>query len=667
MDGQCNYSALQPYFLLTFSALSHQAFLSISIATGIMESCDCLPIYKYRKLSSHTSIRILVLRQADEFSAPLDADLVHQDRQEMLWQSGHEKHYEAISYCWGTAAFANDLLLDGRASKLKISPTVDSMLRHLRKTTKARYLWIDAICLNQADNDEKAVQVQMMGEIYVQAKKVQIWLGESDHDIPKTFALFRSLAIAGKSIADLGLAEEVCKDLIGFDFIAYVLMRFFSRPWFQRRWVLQEAALGHDITARCGHWKIAWSWLSDGIDVLKLAVDKGFRLNLESINAIDSICTIRTQTLKILDLLWNFHSAECYDPRDRFFALYGIAADITNISVPQKSFDILPFMQTLKNVYPVADYTTNWTDTYRQFAEGCLASGSQGALLQHLIGFGSLAHRNPDWPSWIPNWSVSRSWDQRFIIRESSGIKMSHVSIAGRPGLQISGALYVPVELFQEGEDQAVECLMPRLSSFLEKIGGIIEQSSSEKLIFGPSWSTLVNLIALALFDRQLRVDSKEVDPGLWTMLNLRPNLHFNISQLDEYIQPLSESLQQLFKRVSNRMLHETGNQAQDNGISRSYEPEELHHLQAINGLLKEYSLFYINTDCRAVGICALDTSLGDFVIMPTSDITPRTAAFVVRPESSGEDKTSSRSFRLRGLCFLSGAPKKDHEDIVLL
>ena len=54
---------------------------------------------------------------------------------------------------------------------------------------------MDAICLNQADNDEKAAQVQLMGEVYIQAKKVQIWLGESDDDISKTFAFFRSLAI----------------------------------------------------------------------------------------------------------------------------------------------------------------------------------------------------------------------------------------------------------------------------------------------------------------------------------------------------------------------------------------------------------------------------------------------------------------------------------------
>ena len=101
-----------------------------------------------------------------------------------------------------------------------------------------------------------AVQVQLMGEIYIQAKKVQIRLGESDDDIPKTFAFFRSLVTVGKSVADLDLTEYMSTDLISSDSTALMIMCFFSRPWFQRLWVLQEVVLGHDITTRYGHWKI---------------------------------------------------------------------------------------------------------------------------------------------------------------------------------------------------------------------------------------------------------------------------------------------------------------------------------------------------------------------------------------------------------------------------
>jgi hypothetical protein len=40
-------------------------------------------------------------------------------------------------------------------------------------------IWIDAICINQQDNEEKDHQVQHMGEIYRNAKLVVVWLGPS--------------------------------------------------------------------------------------------------------------------------------------------------------------------------------------------------------------------------------------------------------------------------------------------------------------------------------------------------------------------------------------------------------------------------------------------------------------------------------------------------------
>lgn len=71
------------------------------------------------------------------------------------------------------------------------------MLRHLRKREKQRFLWIDAICINQNDNKEKACQVQLMEEIYQQAENVHVWLGEgnSQDRLPEIFALFRALAV----------------------------------------------------------------------------------------------------------------------------------------------------------------------------------------------------------------------------------------------------------------------------------------------------------------------------------------------------------------------------------------------------------------------------------------------------------------------------------------
>jgi hypothetical protein len=51
-------------------------------------------------------------------------------------------------------------------------------LNHLRcdKTTD-RVLWIDALCINQEDEEERDRQVGFMGELYSNARTVLAWLG----------------------------------------------------------------------------------------------------------------------------------------------------------------------------------------------------------------------------------------------------------------------------------------------------------------------------------------------------------------------------------------------------------------------------------------------------------------------------------------------------------
>ncbi|KAF2256340.1 hypothetical protein BU26DRAFT_381118, partial [Trematosphaeria pertusa] len=91
--------------------------------------------------------------------------------------------YSAVSYTWVEPAFSQRLWLRSNKSAdynayLPITQNVKIMLQHLRKAHKARFLWINAICLNQRDDAEKAVQIPLMGEIYSEAHKVHFWLGE---------------------------------------------------------------------------------------------------------------------------------------------------------------------------------------------------------------------------------------------------------------------------------------------------------------------------------------------------------------------------------------------------------------------------------------------------------------------------------------------------------
>ena len=66
--------------------------------------------------------------------------------------------------------------------QLSITKDLPQALRHLRRQKFSRTLWIDQICINQINLDERSAQVTIMGEIYRHANRVVVWLGPAKDD-----------------------------------------------------------------------------------------------------------------------------------------------------------------------------------------------------------------------------------------------------------------------------------------------------------------------------------------------------------------------------------------------------------------------------------------------------------------------------------------------------
>ena len=89
--------------------------------------------------------------------------------------------YEALSYVWGSRDPSTFIQLNGQP--FQVTPNLQAALKRLRLVDSRRTLWVDAICINQADDAEKAVQVVMMGDIYANTSEALLWLGE-EPDVP---------------------------------------------------------------------------------------------------------------------------------------------------------------------------------------------------------------------------------------------------------------------------------------------------------------------------------------------------------------------------------------------------------------------------------------------------------------------------------------------------
>lgn len=88
--------------------------------------------------------------------------------------------YEALSYCWGDASVKTTIRCEGGA--LHVTKNLKAALLYLRNRTAERLLWIDAVCINQADLQERSQQVGIMRDIYRNASGTIVWLGEESQN-----------------------------------------------------------------------------------------------------------------------------------------------------------------------------------------------------------------------------------------------------------------------------------------------------------------------------------------------------------------------------------------------------------------------------------------------------------------------------------------------------
>jgi hypothetical protein len=180
-------------------------------------------LYTYQPLEGPTWIRILKIYPSEQYSDRLHCEIHHVDR-------GNIPPYDAVSYTWGHPGFTRQLHC-GQTSFLLITPVVETMLRRLRSRYQPKRFWIDAISLDQNNDREKEQQIPFMGEIYREAIKVRVWLGDYD-EIKPVFAFFRRLG----SLMHLPTNNEIPQTLrMVFDQTnTLAVQNFLHLSWFHR-------------------------------------------------------------------------------------------------------------------------------------------------------------------------------------------------------------------------------------------------------------------------------------------------------------------------------------------------------------------------------------------------------------------------------------------------
>ncbi|KAH9906557.1 HET-domain-containing protein [Xylariomycetidae sp. FL2044] len=316
---------------------------------------------------------------------------------------GAPVEYEALSYVWG--APRRDATITCNGLPLNITRNLYETLRSLRLPDRERSLWVDAVCINQRDNDERSRQVRRMERIYPKARRVLVWLGDGRDDSGLAFETARDLDTAcqryveeGGVLDNIAPADERASRVFGpfrrraaFPGLE-AFAKLLQRPWFGRVWVVQEVALATEVTVLCGRSSVDW-------DSLVAAVTAQDRLNLHLADHERSAFIFILQKarhewragtrLGLLSVLFRFRIFDSTDPRDKIFGLSALnRGDLAETEVAQ------------------ANYTISVRDLYCDIARTILKE----TLRLHLLSVPRriTGERIAGLPSWVPDWTNTR-------------------------------------------------------------------------------------------------------------------------------------------------------------------------------------------------------------------------------------------------------------------
>lgn len=197
----------------------------------------------------------------------------------------------------------------------KIRDNLHQFLRRLRFTNLSLLLWVDAICIDQSDIEERTSQVALMRCIYANAQEVLVWLGqdtlgEDFKDGEAALELIPQFVVFLERLGETESDNEMADALADYEFSAKFLCvcNLLERPWWTRIWIVQEMAVARKGPHVCcgsvfvnGSWfeRLAFASLQN-IRMLNIIYGGERNVNLDAVRAFLRLISQITKHVFIL-------------------------------------------------------------------------------------------------------------------------------------------------------------------------------------------------------------------------------------------------------------------------------------------------------------------------------------------------------------------------------
>jgi hypothetical protein len=426
------------------------------------------------------------------------------------WEWGD---YCTLSYMWGDPTDPKKISVNGHV--VEVTRNLWDFLHELVMENQEDdggedegdrvWLWIDALCINQHDVDEKSTHVKWMKDIYAQSLACITWLGPASEDSDKAMDFLTKLSMqqinnTAEGIAYMARLRE--DDAFLGTGIWKAFMGLVCRPYWSRLWVIQEITLSESsLNIKCGRKYINWRLLCAAIDILSCDMDcvaMGFESDLDISDDEDEEGD-KSAEPKLLQ--------KCYDQFNRlqqlaiFSASFEKGAGIPSLSAilpisreakqtdeRDKVYGILSLLDPeIRNLIEPA-YNLTPEEIYTDFAKAVITgTGSLDILCQNRY----IGEKSRKLPSWVPDWR-----DSAGIVGQELTVGVPYQTSKDRKGivsfegdtLTVQGFIFDQVDGLGGAEDEFDNPVYPVFQSKHNQNAYESEAATREAL-----WRTFVS------------------------------------------------------------------------------------------------------------------------------------------------------------------------------
>ncbi|KAJ6019738.1 hypothetical protein N7499_003179 [Penicillium canescens] len=323
--------------------------------------------------------------------------------------------FHSVSYTWASngASLAKSWAVQIEKQMLPVLDSLQSFIQTLASKDMlldGKWWWIDSICINQDNLEERAQQVQLMQHIYVRAEQVIIWLGDesSDSNLAMDFIRFLDKTAQQRLSVD-NLRTMLQTEQYYPQWTA--LTNLLARRWWSRIWTVQEFVLPRSISFWCGMRNVSRVAVCRSISI----ADKCTSIGIKETPGFTHGNNRRrvwglykagrkpgaTLNLSILALAAYFSCMNATDDRDRIYGLMALSIDGSLLDV---------------------NYFLSSQEVYLRFTQAFIARHKS----LDIICFTSLfnAPGSTLRPSWVPHWQKTNPLVIPLMVSQSC---MTHI------------------------------------------------------------------------------------------------------------------------------------------------------------------------------------------------------------------------------------------------